>query len=332
MKANRFGAFADEDAVAADVRQVQQVQKQQEQKKKITVKPIAKQAQEVEGAEEFERVGNRNQPQRGADRGGRGRGAQGQRGDRGGRGRGARPETAGGERPRGGRGGRGRGDRPKTAQPVAAAEGVEKTEENKERRGGRGGRGPRHQGKAREEEHPFDRKDGTGKAHRGDKKGGHGKGNWGKDKPEGEAEAVEERKEERKPKREEPKEEEVVEEVGFTLDDYFAAKQAKSQGLLQQKQAREVEKLDAKNIKDEKYDHSEQERTKIYKKADTQASRAGDGAELLGFQAGVDMGDEYEAKGKRAGRDRPAQQDNRQQRKGGRRGKIIVDDNEFPTL
>lgn len=43
--------------------------------------------------------------------------------------------------------------------------------------------------------------------------------------------------------------EESEEEVGFTLDDYLQEKQDKSKGLLAQKQTREHEKMDQKNIK-----------------------------------------------------------------------------------
>lgn len=79
------------------------------------------------------------------------------------------------------------------------------------------------------------------------------------------------------------------------------------------------------------------EQTKIYKKSETNATRAGAGADLLGFKAGVDDGDQFEARGGRGGRGRGdrAQRPERPQtqRTGGRRGgKIVVDDNEFPAL
>lgn len=132
-------------------------------------------------------------------------------------------------------------------------------------------------------------------------------------------------------KKEEPVEEE--EEEGFTLDDYFAAKNAKSQGLLAKKEIRQHEKAEMKNLKDEGYSHSEMATTKIYKKGDTTAIRANTGAELMGFQAQVDQGDEFESRGKRGrgGRDqRPERQDGGARRRRG--GKIVVDDNEFPAL
>lgn len=92
--------------------------------------------------------------------------------------------------------------------------------------------------------------------------------------------------------------------------------------------------MDAKNIKDLDYKHDEMATTKIYKKADTRATTAFDGGNLLGFQATADQGEEFEAKGKRGGRGRDNRdQAPRQGNRGGRRGgKIIVDDNEFPTL
>lgn len=62
------------------------------------------------------------------------------------------------------------------------------------------------------------------------------------------------------------------------------------------------------------------------------------GAELLGFSAGADQGEEFESRGgaSRGGRggrreERPRQEN--KPRQGGRKGgKIVVDDNEFPTL
>lgn len=72
----------------------------------------------------------------------------------------------------------------------------------------------------------MDRKDGTGAARRGDKKGGHGKGNWGKDgegvyKKKG---AEEETKEEPAAEVEEEKEDKtqyVEEVIGYSLDDFL---------------------------------------------------------------------------------------------------------------
>jgi len=197
----------------------------------------------------------------------------------------------------------------------------------------RGGRGNKFEGKAREDAHPMDRQDGTGRGRRGDKKGGHGKANWGKD-----GEVVEESKEEkpareRKP-REEPKPEPVVEEeVGFTLDDYMAAKQAKTQGLAVKKDVRQHEKLDAKNIKDLDYKHDEMATTKLVKQPEVMATRPNAGANLFGFQAVEDDVDRS-VRGGRGGRgDRPVRNERPQTQKGGRKGgKIIVDDNDFPAL
>lgn len=121
-------------------------------------------------------------------------------------------------------------------------------------RGGRGGRGGRRvetdaegnpvnpparrerqpfRGKPREDAHPYDRKDGTGRAHRGDKKEGHGKGNWGganddkvyKKKGEETEERVEEEtKEEAPAKKAAPKQEYVEEILGYSLDDFLKDK------------------------------------------------------------------------------------------------------------
>lgn len=373
MKPNRFGAFAEEDQVAAEVKQVQVEKKAVETKKKITVK-VAKAPIDIEGAEEFEKVQDKNLPSRGGDRGRGGRGGRGgerggRGGERGGRGgdrpRGDRVEGQEGERRGGDRRGRGRGDRPRTAAPTVAIDGVEvvvadgeqrPVRERAERRGRGGERGPRFEGKAREDAHPMDRQDGTGRGRRGDKKGGHGKGNWGKDEENKDGAPVvegEERKERREPREprerreprepREPKVEEVKpepiveEEVGFTLDDYLAAKQAKSQGLCKKNEAREHQKIDAKNIKDFDIKHEEQATTRLYRNVEVQAPTQGLGGALLGFQALGDAGDEFEARGARGGRggrggDRP-RQDRPQTQRGGRKGgKIVVDDNEFPAL
>jgi len=368
MKQNRFGAFAEEDTVAAEVKQVQAAAKAAEPKKKITVKVAKAPVQEAEGAEEFEKVQNRTQTGfRGAERGGRGGRGGDRRGGRGGDrgGRGGRPEGAQGERREGGErpAGRGRGQRPKTADttspavegeegPVTQADRPERAERRGGERRGRGERGPnRFEGKAREDAHPLDRQDGTGRGRRGDKKGGHGKGNWGKP-VEGETPVVEEGKEatngeakpekerrERKPREEQPKPEPVVEEeVGFTLDDYIAAQKAKSQGLLKKAEVRGKEKIDTKNIKESDIVHTEQQVTiqKNLPVGQTYATVRGSGAELFGFQNTKDEGEEYEARGKggRGGRggDRP-RNDRPQTQRGGRKGgKIIVDDNEFPAL
>jgi len=92
--------------------------------------------------------------------------------------------------------------------------------------------------------------------------------------------------------------------------------------------------MEMKNLKDEEYNHDEKYTTKIYKKSETKATRANQGADLLGFQATVDQGDEFNAKGKRGGRggrdQRPERQEGGARRRRG--GKIVVDDNDFPTL
>ena len=143
---------------------------------------------------------------RGGDRGGRGGDRGGRGGERGGERRGPRPEGAGrgdrrprpegdrprfeGDRPRfeGDRprteGGAGRGERRPRPPRVeggegAATEGGDEGVIYRQRKE----RNPDHaehrfEGKKRENYHPFDRRDGTGRG-RGVNKGGHGKGNWG---------------------------------------------------------------------------------------------------------------------------------------------------------
>ena len=47
------------------------------------------------------------------------------------------------------------------------------------------------------------------------------------------------------------------EEVGFTLDDYMAAKQAKSTGMIIKKEVRKNEQIADKKIEESKLDHHE---------------------------------------------------------------------------
>jgi hypothetical protein len=387
MKPNRFGAFADEEVVAAEVKEVKvAAQKAAEPKKKVVVKVAKAPINDAEG-EEFEKVADRTQTQRGAPRGGRGdRGGERRVGRGGDRGRGDRPrgepraegEVVDGERRGGDRRGRGdgerrgrgdgerrgrgdgerrgrgdgerrgRGDRPRTAMPITTGEDGEiivvEGEELPQRAERRGGRGPRFEGKPREDGHPMDRQDGTGRGRRVRKDGGDRK--W--TKPEGEVAGVagEETKEgeqkpvrERKPREEQPKPEPIVEEeIGFTLNDYMAAKQAKTQGLYKVHEVRQHEKLDAKNIVGVNKDHSEMATTKLIKQVDTMATRSGQNAELFGFQAerddDVEISSTSRGRGGRGrGGDRPVRQDRPQTQRGGRKGgKLIVDDNDFPAL
>lgn len=256
---NRFAAIADEQ----DAPVVKKAPAPQP-KKEAPVKKIKVQvAQPVEdGGDPFESVDRTQRPQRGGERGGRGRG------ERGGRGRGGdRPQTGGerrerreGEgRGRGERGGRGRGGERRPRPQTAVAEGDSPVVEGEQKeRINRGEKGPRFQGKPREEAHPFDRKDGTGRGRRGDKKGGHGKGNWGKEDGREENKNNEERRErrERREKEEQKVEEPVeMEEVGLSIDDFLNAKRANQKGLIQTREARQHEKVDNKLIKESDYDH-----------------------------------------------------------------------------
>lgn len=326
---NTFAAFADKDD--EPVAPVQRKAAPKEEKK-VVVKVKKANVTAAEAQEGFETV-ERKQPA-GAQRG---RGDQAQRGRGGERGRGGRGGR-GGDRggDRGGRGGR--GGRPRTGLP--AEEGTADVE-----RAERGGQRERFQGKAREGAHPFDRKDGTGKAHR-ERKQGHGKGNWGKDKPEQvgaqeetKDEVPEKKEEEVKPveeeKKEEPEQPEEEVYVGKTLDDYLAEKQATSKGLLAQKNTREHEKVTDKNLQAQEVDFGGRVAQRNNKLAgrDTYTLSRGTGAELLGFSGGKDE-EEFESsrpsrgRGGRGGRpDRPPQQ-----RAGRRGGKFVVNDDNFPAL
>merc|ERR1712060_651235 len=268
---------------------------------------------------EGERDGGERRGGRGERRGGRG-------GDRGGR---------GGDR--GGRGGRGeRGGRPRTAAPAGEGEAqVDRAE--------RGGQRDCFRGKAREDAHPMDRQDGTGKANRGDRKGGRGRGgdrrprNDDNEETKATTGADEETKEPKRERRPEPVVEEEEEEVGFTLDDYFAAKQAKSTGLDAAANAgREKEKITEKT---KGRDGDKQRITTIDKKltsGDTHAVRPDVNANLLAFQARED--DDFEGgsrggRGGRGGRGDRGPREPRQGGRGGRRGgKMAITDDDFPAL
>jgi len=175
----------------------------------------------------------------------------------------------------------------------------------------------------------MDRQDGTGRGHRGDRKGGAaGKGTWGDEKKpliEGETAAVEtakpatEQREQRerkpreprerrerpeRPAEEEKKSEPVVEEeeVGFTLDDYFNQKKAKDTGLLKKGEVRAHEKNDAKNIADVKGSADIiAAGTSNLTRGDSHKISKGEGAELMGFGS-VKEDDDF--RGGRGGRGR----------------------------
>lgn len=170
----------------------------------------------------------------------------------------------------------------------------------------------------------MDRKDGTGRGHRGDKKGGYGKGNWGKEDGQEEAKNEERRERRERREKEEQKVEEPVEmeEVGLSIDDFMNAKKANQKGLFQAKDARQHEKVDNKMIKESDYSH---EMKKEFSTKNTQlqgkdlyAKRADDNNALLGFSADDDNA-------------RFHKRDNQQQRpKKGGRAKLTNAD--FPAL
>jgi len=154
--------------------------------------------------EEFERVERPVTGNRGAERGGRGGRGNGERRGGEGRGRGGEGRGRGGEgRGRGGegrgrgeedrgRGGEGRGaargrggeGRPRTAHESRPKTSLVEGEEGAPvvERAERGGYREKFHGKPREDAHPMDRQDGTGRGRRGDRKDGEGKGSWGNDK------------------------------------------------------------------------------------------------------------------------------------------------------
>jgi hypothetical protein len=230
-KANRFVAFSDPEEVAAQQSAAAAQQKktvvQKDAGKKIVVKKPT--GNTAVNKEEFESVTDKPQGAQRGGRGGRGGAEGGER--RGGRGeRGGRGGDRGGRGGRGERGGRGGRGRPRTAG-IDGEDGAATVD-----RAEAGGKRDRFQGKAREDAHPMDRRDGTGRGRRGDRKEGQGRGGWGGDRATREETVGEDsRPQEETKARREPAPVVEEEEVGFTLDDYFAEKQAKSKGLLAEK-------------------------------------------------------------------------------------------------
>ena len=185
---NRFAAFtpAPEAGTTAPVQQQKQAPKAPpKEAKKITIKPKKDQPKVDDGQGEFADVNEKqnvkreranpreNRGRRGGDEDGERRGGEG-RGRGGGRGRGdgeRRPRGDGGPR----RGGRGDGrDR---VRNQAVDEDGNPTTDGAEAGGYRKG----YQGKPREGDHPFDRKSGTGRGKRDDRRQG-GRDGWGGDK------------------------------------------------------------------------------------------------------------------------------------------------------
>lgn len=203
-----------------------------------------------------------------------------------------------------------------------AAEGVD-VKERRERQPFRG--------KAREEGHPYDRRDGTGAARRGDRKAGFGRGGWGerpdqiyKRKGEDDEEFAHDvtkpkqqhgrgghtqhrpqrdhkDKEEKKEKEEEKAEVQVVEEViGYSLDEVIGQR-AQATG---RKEARapegvkgeKVQALDAEKVKQSTVQQNQYAKDTLAKQADPNNDNV-----LLGFSQVPDEDDERRG-GKRGGR------------------------------
>lgn len=305
--------------------------------------------------------GSRGGDRRPRQEGGEGEGARGGRGGRGERR--PRPEGAveGGEdrRPRT-EGGRGRGPRPPRVEGEGNGEEGGVVYRERKERVNHEGRTRGFAGKPRENWHPFDRKDGTGRGrgqHQG--KAGHGKGNWGTVEDEvkqaaveGETpvaqegateekkaeEVVEEQKEEKTPAVEEKPVEEEEEPGKLTLAEYLAQKkkstlkkearghdQVKRTGL--EAAAEKTQKVVpiANTLKDQE----------VYNVAVGKSELSN----LLQFQGQEDdfyserterRGGRGGFRGGRGGRGgRPAGDDNR---KGGRQQQLRMDENAFPSL
>ena len=209
-------------------------------------------------------------------------------------------------------------------------------------------------GKAREEYHPYDRRDGTGRG-RGIHKGGHGKGNLGDmqdevkaaqddmneedttKKEEGaEEETKGEEKAQEKPAKEKPEEEEEKDEFAnaMTLEQYLAEKKAP----VARKEARKAEEVKKENL--QRTENTKEKITTITSNLTNKdvysiATGKQETAKLLGFQAPLEdfreRGDR-EDRGERRGRGRGGR--GGRGGYGGRRQNQGLDMNEdsFPTL
>jgi hypothetical protein len=207
----------------------------------------------------------------------------------------------------------------------------------------------------------MDKKSGTGRGRRDQAKGGHGRGNWGTDKgatEEGRDQAakdtetkdtqdrVEEEKKDDTQKVEDKEPEEVIEvqEVGITLDDYLAQKQATGTGLASfTKEARAHEKQSTKGIE---VSNAEKKRINTIdsnlKKGDTYAVVRNEGQDLMGFSSKDEddfsgsRGGAAGGRGDRERREREPRQPRGGRGRGGRggrnQGKIEIDDESFPAL
>lgn len=281
------------------------------EERKVEAKPLKINANKMaEGGFEvtMENAKDGKGPQRGGDRPQTGRG----RGEGGPRGRGER----GNRGDRGGPRGRG-GPRPRTGVTRVGADGEVVVELDKRPREG-------FQGKTRGD-HPYDKHSGAGRGTRkpADRKGGHGKGNWG-DRPDaahkrgtagaegeqqdpaqaadasalaGEKPAKAEKVEEEKV----PEPENVVEEIiGVSLDDFLKTKTFKGKA-----QARQSEGIkDAKVLDGEKALARPKDKAATLLAAKDVKHDGGRvaGHELLGFQAGGDDEEAIPSRGGRGGR------------------------------
>jgi hypothetical protein len=198
-------------------------------------------------------------------------------------------------------------------------------------------------GKAREEGHPYDRKDGTGRGRRPVKKDGHGKGNVGDDqamnyKRKGtDAEAEEKATGEEEAKVAEPKVEEpkvIIKEeiIGVSMDDFFQGRSGK--GKVQGRAAEGVKDAkvsanDAEKVKQSTLQQNSYMKSTVAKTSDLST------AKIVGFGNVADDEPVQERRGGDRRGDKPQRGGDKPQR-GGRRqnpkAALKKTDEEFPSL
>ena len=125
----------------------------------------------------------------------------------------------------------------------------------------------------------------------------------------------------------------MIQDVGITLDDFLAQKEASAKLSKAQAAGREHEKQTTKGLESKTDDKKRV--TTIHNKltgSDVYAVTRGEGADLMGFSGGDDEDVGRSAAGGRERRDRGPREPRGGKGRGGRKGKLEVNDDDFPTL
>lgn len=118
--------------------------------------------------------------------------------------------------------------------------------------------------------------------------------------------------------------------MGTNYDAWLKTQEAQKKGEKLAGQTRQNDKISMKGLQDNKDNRAEQFQTTFDTNVtgrDMHTVKPGEGANLLGFQGSIEYKDD-DRRGPR--RDAPA--GGKQQQKGGRKNKMVVDDSEFPAI